>query len=41
MIKEGKAYLDNTDVDTMRKNRGAGIESVSRNATPEENLEIF
>jgi len=27
MIKEGKAYLDNTDVDTMRKNRGAGIES--------------
>jgi glutamyl-tRNA synthetase len=24
MIREGKAYCDNTDVDTMRKNRGEG-----------------
>lgn len=27
MITEGNAYCDNTDVDTMRKNRNAGIES--------------
>lgn len=30
MIKDGKAYLDNTDVETMRKNRGEGIESPQR-----------
>lgn len=25
MITEGKAYCDNTDVETMRKNRGEGL----------------
>lgn len=41
MLKEGKAYCDNTDVDTMRKNRGEGIESPQREQTPEENVAIF
>ena len=41
MLKEGKAYCDNTDVETMRKNRGEGIEGPQRDQTVEENLAIF
>ena len=40
-MKDGLAYCDNTDVDTMRKNRNAGIESPQRDYTPEENLAIL
>jgi len=29
MITEGKAYCDNTDVDTMRKNRGEGFININ------------
>lgn len=41
LIKRGLAYVDNTDVDTMRKQRQAKEESVCRNFTPEKNLQIF
>jgi glutamyl-tRNA synthetase len=41
MIQEGKAYLDNTEVNLMRQNRMDGIESPQRNQTPEENMAIF
>ncbi|GBG78275.1 hypothetical protein CBR_g26306 [Chara braunii] len=38
LIKEGKAYVDDTPVEQMRKERMDGIESKRRNATVEENL---
>ncbi|XBW35586.1 hypothetical protein QEN19_001160 [Hanseniaspora menglaensis] len=41
MIKEGKAYCDDTDVETMREERGEGIKSRRRDRTVEENLRIF
>lgn len=41
LIKMGKAYADDTDVDTMRQQRGEGIESVHRNRPVKESLEIF
>ncbi|KAJ2997177.1 hypothetical protein NUW58_g737 [Xylaria curta] len=41
LIKEGHAYADDTDVETMRDERGKGIESKRRNRTVEENLAIF
>lgn len=41
MIKEGKAYCDDTDVDTMREERGEGIKSRRRDRSVEENLRIF
>lgn len=41
LIKRGLAYVDNTDVDTMRKQRQAKEESACRNFTPEKNLQIF
>lgn len=41
MIKEGKAYCDDTDVDTMREERGEGIKSRRRDRSVEENLKIF
>ncbi|KAI8920350.1 tRNA synthetases class I, catalytic domain-containing protein [Powellomyces hirtus] len=43
MIKEGNAYVDDTDVDTMRAERMQqdGIESKSRNLSIEENLKRF
>ncbi|KAI1640647.1 glutamyl-tRNA synthetase [Biscogniauxia mediterranea] len=41
LIKEGHAYADDTDVDTMREERGKGIASKRRDRTVEENLAIF
>lgn len=41
MIKEGKAYVDNTDVDTMRQERTDGIPSKNRELSSEESLRIF
>ncbi|KAI1407220.1 glutamyl-tRNA synthetase [Hypoxylon sp. FL1857] len=41
LIKEGHAYADDTDVDTMREERGKGIASKRRDRTVEENLRIF
>lgn len=41
LIKRGLAYVDNTDVETMRQQRKDRIESACRNFTPEKNLEIF
>ncbi|KAG4305604.1 hypothetical protein PORY_001160 [Pneumocystis oryctolagi] len=41
MIKDGNAYADDTDKETMRTERMHGIESKRRNRSIEENLEIF
>ncbi|KAL7625916.1 hypothetical protein AAE478_005140 [Parahypoxylon ruwenzoriense] len=41
LIKSGNAYADDTDVDTMREERGKGIASKRRGRTIEENLAIF
>jgi len=41
VIKENKAYCDNTAVDEMRKQRMEGIASKCREQTPEENLKIW
>ena len=41
LIKEGHAYADDTDVDTMREERGKGVASKRRDRTVEENLAIF
>lgn len=41
LLKEGKAYCDNTPVEQMRDERGKKIESACRNNTPEINLAIF
>jgi glutamyl-tRNA synthetase len=41
LIKEGHAYADDTDVETMRDERGKGIASKRRGRTVEENLAIF
>lgn len=41
MLKEGKAYCDNTEVEEMRKQRMDGIESKCRGQTPEENLQLW
>ena len=41
MIKEGHAYADDTDQDTMRDERMKGIASKNRNKSVEENLAIF
>ena len=41
LIKEGKAYLDNTPVEKMREERIKKIESSCRDQAPEKNLEIF
>ncbi|KAK2764806.1 glutamyl-tRNA synthetase [Colletotrichum kahawae] len=41
LIKEGHAYADDTDQETMRNERGEGIESKCRNRSVEENLRIF
>ncbi|GMM39002.1 glutamate--tRNA ligase [Saccharomycopsis crataegensis] len=41
MIKEGKAYCDNTPQEQMRAERMDGIKSAKRDATVEENLRIF
>ncbi|KAH8664472.1 putative glutamate--tRNA ligase [Xylariales sp. PMI_506] len=41
LIKAGHAYADDTDVETMRDERGRGIASKRRERTVEENLRIF
>ncbi|KAI3657184.1 hypothetical protein MP638_007461 [Amoeboaphelidium occidentale] len=41
MIKEGKAYVDDTPVDVMRQQRMDGIASANRDASPEENMKKF
>ncbi|KAJ3152405.1 hypothetical protein HDU86_005583 [Geranomyces michiganensis] len=41
IIKDGKAYVDDTDLLTMRKERFEGIESKCRNQSVEENLRRF
>ena len=41
LIKAGQAYADDTDVETMRDERGRGIASKRRERTVEENLRIF
>ncbi|KAI9828405.1 MAG: hypothetical protein M1832_002833 [Thelocarpon impressellum] len=41
MIKEGKAYADDTDQATMREERMHGIASKRRNRSIDENLDIF
>ncbi|KAH3900809.1 probable Glutamate--tRNA ligase, cytoplasmic [Saccharomycodes ludwigii] len=41
MIKEGKAYCDDTPLEQMREERGEGIPSKRRERSIEENLEIF
>ncbi|EKX74229.1 glutamyl-tRNA synthetase, putative [Theileria equi strain WA] len=41
LIKDGHAYCDDTDVETMRKQRGEGIESPARNNSVETNLLLF
>ena len=38
LIKRGLAYVDNTDVETMRKQRMEKVESDCRGFTPEKNL---
>ncbi|KAK5654923.1 hypothetical protein OQA88_6679 [Cercophora sp. LCS_1] len=41
MIKEGHAYADDTDQETMRDQRFNGIASARRDRTVEENLRVF
>lgn len=41
LIREGKAYVDNTPQEDMRKERMDGIESKCRNQTLEENLALW
>ncbi|KAI1263699.1 tRNA synthetases class I, catalytic domain-containing protein [Xylariaceae sp. FL1019] len=41
LIKDGHAYADDTDVETMREERGKGIASKRRDRTVDENLAIF
>eukprot|EP00123_Amoebidium_parasiticum_P015370 comp22933_c0_seq1/m.36330 comp22933_c0_seq1/g.36330 ORF comp22933_c0_seq1/g.36330 comp22933_c0_seq1/m.36330 type:complete len:1363 (-) comp22933_c0_seq1:376-4464(-) len=41
LIKEGKAYVDDTPVDKMREERSACVESPSRSNTIEQNLALW
>ncbi|VWU50680.1 glutamate--tRNA ligase, putative [Hepatocystis sp. ex Piliocolobus tephrosceles] len=41
LIEMGKAYADDTNVEEMRNQRGDGIESINRNNSVEQNLNIF
>jgi glutamyl/glutaminyl-tRNA synthetase len=41
MIKEGKAYMDDTEQEKMQAERLARVESARRNSSPEENLEVM
>lgn len=41
LIKKGLAYADNTDVETMRKQRQARIQSEGRSYSIQKNLELF
>ena len=40
-ITEGKAYCDDSSVETMRKQRMEKLESKYRNTSPDENLQIW
>ncbi|KAI9910649.1 hypothetical protein PsorP6_010223 [Peronosclerospora sorghi] len=41
LIREGKAYMDNTSQEKMREERMEGINSKCREQTPDENLALF
>lgn len=41
LIKRGHFYVDNTDMDTMRKERTEGIESKCRSNSVEDNLSLW
>jgi glutamyl/glutaminyl-tRNA synthetase len=41
LISKDKAYLDNTPLEKMREERNKKIDSVCRNQTIEQNLELF
>jgi len=41
MIREGKAYVDDTDADTMKEQRRAGVESKCREQPQERNLAMW
>ena len=41
MLREGKAYVDDTPVEQMRKERMDGVESTSRSRSVEDNLRLF
>ena len=41
LIREGKAYVDDTPVEAMRAQRMDGIESARRAASVEENLALW
>eukprot|EP01132_Coremiostelium_polycephalum_P009288 gene9288-11384_t len=41
LIRDGKAYVDDTPVEQMRKEREEGIESVSRSFSPEKNFQLW
>ena len=41
LMKEGKAYCDNTEVEVMREQRTNGIKSKNRDLSVEENLKIW
>jgi len=41
LIRDDKAYVDNTDLETMRQQRTDGIASKNRDLEPEKSLEIF
>ena len=41
MIKDGKAYVDTTDPETVKEERMAGIDSKCRNQTVAENLKLW
>jgi glutamyl-tRNA synthetase len=41
LLKEGKAFVDDTDMETMRKEREERADSKNRNNSPEKNLELW
>lgn len=41
LIKEGKAYVDDTPREQMKTERGAGIESKRRNQSVDENMKLW
>ncbi|EUD67792.1 glutamyl-tRNA synthetase [Plasmodium inui San Antonio 1] len=41
LIKMDKAYADDTNVEEMRNQRGEGIESINRQNSVEQNLQLF
>jgi len=41
LLKEGKAYVDDTDAETMKAERDAKVESKNRSNTPEKNMKMW